>query len=72
MTILTKAIFISSSSSLNGIYGGQQICTQEYLNVLRHAGFELSIIEYDWDQRCLTRLFRKVFSKPYKYALPPN
>ena len=72
MTILTKAIFISSSSSLNGISGGQQICTQEYLNVLRHAGFELSIIEYDWDQRCLTRLFRKVFSKPYKYALPPN
>jgi len=52
------------------ISGGQQICTQEYLKILKLAGFSLKIIEYEWDRKFLTRLKRHFFPLPYSSLLP--
>jgi hypothetical protein len=65
-----KALFVTSSSSMKNTSGGQQVCTQEYLKLLKVAGFSVSIIEYEFDKSPFTRLRRRIFPRPYDYILP--
>lgn len=66
------ALFISHTSALTVNSGGVQICTREYINTLKAAGFSLSMVGFDSDQRILVRLKRRFWSRPYTNLLPPT
>jgi hypothetical protein len=45
--------------------GGLQLCTDEYARTLRAAGVDLTVTPIEHDRRTLTRLVRRVSSRPY-------
>lgn len=70
-----RSIFVSVSSALgsNGRhYGGVQICTNEYLVVLRQAGFDITIVDFEVDKRLIKRVARRIGNRPYPNVLPPE
>lgn len=66
------ALMISAASAVNGRSGGVQICAREYLTVLKAAGFTITILPFEGDQRLKTRLKRRLQRKPYFNYLPPS
>ncbi|MBE9209050.1 glycosyltransferase family 4 protein [Nostoc sp. LEGE 06077] len=69
---LTPALFVSASAYLTNSPGGVQICTQEYINTLKTAGFSLSVLGYEPARDLFTRIQRKLFPQPYVGRLPLN
>lgn len=70
-----RSLFVTASIALGSKdkpNGGVQICTHEYLAVLRKAGFEISVLEFEGDQRLTNRLVRKLWRRPYHNFLPPD
>jgi hypothetical protein len=67
-----KALFVSHRNSLHGARGGQQVCTLEYRDVLRAAGFELEELTYETPRDVGTRLRRRLRGRPYEGELPQN
>jgi hypothetical protein len=69
-----RSIFVSVSNALVGREGkpkgGVQICTLEYLAVLRHAGFDISILDFEIDRRLVNRIDKKLRRRPYHNILP--
>lgn len=65
-----KALFLSQQHSLTPGGGGQQQCTREYAEVLRHAGFELTTVSFATDRSWRTRLRRKFRPTPYANLIP--
>ena len=68
---LLPAVFVSSRNALGSAPGGVQTFTREQIAVLQAAGFSLTIIPYDIDNRFLTRLRRRLRPQPYSNLLPP-
>lgn len=65
-------IFVSNQRYINPHGGGVQWCTREYLETFVDAGFELSFISYENDNRLSSRLLRKLFPRPFKGLIPPG
>ena len=69
---LIPAVFVASRSALAPSTGGVQHYTRELLETLRHAGFDLQIVDYVTDMRPVTRLRRKLRPRPYTDRLRPD
>lgn len=67
-----KAIFVAFSSTLDDGLGGVQICTKEYIDVLRNAGVEIRKCTFDSDMRFITRIKRRVWPSLYFNVIPPD
>ena len=67
-----RALFVASRNALSQETGGVQVYTRELLETLRLAGFDLSIVEYDPDQRLMTKLRRRIKPRPYQNVIPPD
>lgn len=65
------ALFVATANSLQAGGGGVQVCTADYLWLLRQAGFELHTVSFVTDQRFFTRLLRKLEGRPYLRMIPP-
>jgi hypothetical protein len=59
------ALFVAHAQSLSSAPGGLQLCTREYLLTLRTAGFALTTVAVEHDQRLLPRLGRRLWPRPY-------
>lgn len=67
-----NALFVTHEHSISAGGGGQQVCSREYVEVLRRAGFELSFVTYTTDRRFPTRLRRKFLPRAYQNQIPPD
>src|SRR5262249_329546 len=68
---MAKGLFISARGYLEGAIGGVQICTKEYMDVIRAAGIELTILPFDLDRRLVTRILRQFDSSPFFRPFEP-
>jgi hypothetical protein len=68
------AVFVTASAYLNarGPAGGVQICTREYQDTIRAAGYDAESVAYETDRRFLTRMKRAVNRRPYANLLLPD
>ena len=67
-----QSIFVSYRPFVKDGGGGVQICTNEYIDTLRRAGFKLEMCLFDSDHRLLTRIGRRLFSSPYFRPAEPG
>ena len=68
-----KGLFVSYRGFLaEGRGGGVQVCTREYVDVIRAAGFDLALVPFESDRRLSTRLLRRWTSSPYFRPAPPS
>jgi hypothetical protein len=64
------AVFVSNANSLRDAPGGQQICTQEFLETVKCAGFAPQVVDFEFRRDWPARLRRKLRPNPYRNALP--
>lgn len=69
---MPKALFVSFQGFLEGAKGGVQVCTREYIDVIRAAGIDLTILPFSLDRRPVTRVLRQFNSSPYFRAFEPS
>lgn len=60
-----KAVFVSHRKSVEGAPGGQQVCTREYRETLRLAGFELIDVFWEHERTIARRLSNRLSPSPY-------
>ena len=60
-----SALFLYYEGALAEGGGGVQLCTREYVNALKAAGFELKLIQVKNDRRFRSRVQRKLNPLPY-------
>jgi hypothetical protein len=63
-------ILVATKHSLSRQSGGQQICTQEYVEALQTAGFTLEHVVFDLANGIKEKLLRRLDPRPYRYSLP--
>jgi hypothetical protein len=70
----TRAVglFVSHRGYLEGAPGGAQVCTREYIEVLRRAGVDLVLRPVELDQRPQTRLLKRLDRSSYVRPTPPG
>lgn len=56
---MPRGLFVTFRAFLNPPMGGVQVCTREYIDVIRAAGVELEFCTFDADRRLPTRLMRR-------------
>jgi len=61
-----KAVFVSHRHSVEGASGGQQVCTREYRETLRLAGFELHDVYWEHERTLGRRVANKLSPSPYR------
>lgn len=66
-----RAWCVSLANHLEPSGGGVQVCTQEYLQALRLAGWQVEPRPYQADSRLPARLQRKLRPEPFAHILPP-
>jgi glycosyl transferase family 1 len=66
------AVFVAARNALGSGSGGVQLYTRELIDVLRAAGFDLNVVDYETDRSALTRLRRRVRPRPYSDQLPSD
>jgi len=59
------AVFVTYANSLSEARGGLQICTQEYLQTIRAAGFAPSVQEFEHDRGLATRIAQRLAKPVY-------
>jgi hypothetical protein len=62
---MAHGIFVSYRGFLEPPYGGVQICTREYVDVIKAAGINLAFCAFDGDRRLSTRILRRFNSSSY-------
>jgi hypothetical protein len=62
---MASGIFVSYRGFLEPPYGGVQICTREYVDVIKAAGIDLEFCAFSGDQRLSTRILRRLNSSSY-------
>ena len=62
---MATGIFVSYRGYLEGPRGGVQVCTQEYIEVIKAAGVDLRFCPFEGDRRLSTRILRRVVSSGY-------
>ncbi|MFC1630628.1 glycosyltransferase [Pseudomonadota bacterium] len=65
-----KAIMVAFRSTFDEGLGGVQICTREYVEVLKIAGFQINECLFDSDMRLTTRIKRKFWPSLYSNVIP--
>jgi len=56
---MLNGLFVSFEAYLNPPMGGVQVCTREYIDVIRAAGIKLEFCTFGADRRLSTRLIRR-------------
>jgi hypothetical protein len=67
-----NVIFVTAAYALEPSGGGVQRCTREYLTLLRAAGCDVTLKEYEIDRRPVTRLRRFLVPRPYADLIHPG
>jgi hypothetical protein len=62
---MARGIFVSYRGYLEQPFGGVQICTREYVDIIKAAGIELIFCTFDGDKRFSTRISRQLNSSAY-------
>jgi hypothetical protein len=62
---MAHAIFVTYRGYLERPFGGVQVCTHEYIDVIKAAGIALSFCAFDGDRRLSTRILRRLNSSAY-------
>ena len=62
---MASGIFVSYRGYLEGPRGGVQVCTQEYIEVIKAAGVDLRFCPFEGDRRLSTRILRRLVSSGY-------
>jgi glycosyltransferase involved in cell wall biosynthesis len=62
---MASGIFVSYRGYLEGRRGGVQVCTQEYIEVIKAAGLDLRFCPLEGDRRLSTRILRRLVSSGY-------
>src|SRR5262249_7057468 len=62
---MPSGIFVSYRGYLAGPRGGVQVCTQEYIKVIKAAGVDLRFCPFEGDRRLSTRILRRFVSSNY-------
>lgn len=65
-------LFISQSNFLKSGGGGVQICTREFIDVIKVADVDLTILPFESDRRLSTSLLRLVDSSPFVRPFAPD
>ena len=65
-------LFISQSNFLKSGGGGVQVCTREFIDVIKAVDIALTILPFDPDRRFSTRLLRLVDSSPFVRPFAPD
>ena len=65
-----KSLFLSHEHALAPGGGGQQICSREYVETLRVAGFDLKNVLFATDRTWATRFRRRLRPAPYADLIP--
>jgi hypothetical protein len=60
-----SAVFVSHRNSVEGGAGGQQVCTHEYRDMLRLAGFELHDVLWEHERTLARRVANRLQPSPY-------
>jgi len=68
----SNGLFISQRDFLAESGGGVQLCTREFIDVIRAAGVALTVLPFDGDRRLATRLLRAVNSSPFVRPFGPD
>ncbi len=66
---MTRALFVTNHRHIGNAPGGVQLCSKEYLELLRSVGLDVEILPTDVDRRWITRLKRVARTSPYIGAL---
>jgi glycosyltransferase involved in cell wall biosynthesis len=69
---MSHGIFVTYRGFLEAPTGGVQICTREYVDVIRATGFDLVVCPFDTDRRISTRVARRLFSSAYFRPAEPG
>lgn len=62
---MASGIFVSYRGYLEGPRGGVQVCTQEYIEIIKAAGVDLRFFPFEGDRRLSTRILRRLVSSGY-------
>lgn len=65
-------LFISQSNFLKSGGGGVQICTREFIDVIKAADVDLTVLPFESDRRLSTALLRLVDSSPFLRPFAPD
>lgn len=63
-------VFVSYRPFVSDVGGGVQVCTREYIETIRLAGYELEYCLFNADRRVSSRVARRLFSSPYVRGTP--
>jgi hypothetical protein len=66
-----SGIFVSHRGYLERPGGGVQVCTQEYIEVIKTAGVDLRFCPFEGDRRLSTRIARRFVSSKYLRPAEP-
>jgi glycosyltransferase involved in cell wall biosynthesis len=69
---MTNGIFVTARNHLEGTTGGVQICTREYVDVIKAAGIQLRFCLAKGDHRIWTRILRRLMSPVYFRPTDPR
>lgn len=67
-----KGIFVSYRAYVAKGGGGVQICTDEYVKLIKAAGISLEYCLFEGDRRLSTRLARRILTSPYFRPAEPD
>jgi hypothetical protein len=70
--IARSAVFVSHRNSVHGGAGGQQVCTREYRDTLRLAGFELHDVLWEHERTLARRVVNRLRPSPYNRPWPTD
>jgi hypothetical protein len=62
---IASGIFLSYRGYLERSHGGVQVCTREFIEVIKAAGVELRFCPFEGDRRLSTRILRRFISSGY-------
>lgn len=66
----SHAIFVGSRHAFAATPGGQQLCTQEFIDTIERAGYKLHKLEFQQTNRLIDKVMRRIDKRPYRYFLP--
>jgi len=69
---MKKAVFVSHRNSVHGGAGGQQVCTREYRETLRLAGFDLVDVLWEHERTLVRRVSNRLKPSPYNRPWPSD
>ena len=69
---MKKAVFVSHRNSVHGGAGGQQVCTHEYRETLRLAGFDLVDVLWEHERTLVRRVSNRLNPSPYNRPWPSD